>query len=269
MCILLWFPVHVFLLPYVGGQLLTSGTVTEGQANLLVYGIGGVYMFAVLFSFLRREFDPLCDNLLYCAAKIFSGYLLMLALNMAASYAILALEGLIGTGTETVENLNNDAIIELAGREQSATQAMAVYLAPVLEEILFRGGIFCAIRGRIKNSDDDSEDKGENTDGTDEESMDPDFGLITRIKAEAAAGKVKKRRIAAYVVSILVFSLYHIWQYALYDPHYWLYILQYIPAGYVLCRTYERTDTIWAPIFLHMLNNGMALKMLQLLQQSI
>lgn len=73
----------------------------------------------------------------------------------------------------------------------------------------------------------------------------------------------KRNRLLAYAVSALAFSLYHVWTYALADPGYWIFLLQYLPAGLLLARCYERTNTIWGSIFFHMLTNGMALSLYQ------
>ena len=75
------------------------------------------------------------------------------------------------------------------------------------------------------------------------------FGVIRR-----------KSRIAAYVVSIVFFAVIHVWQYLLaYDFKSVLFAaLQYIPAGIALGWTYEKSNTIWAPIFLHMVINAIS-----------
>ena len=66
-------------------------------------------------------------------------------------------------------------------------------------------------------------------------------------------------RAAAYAASMLLFSVYHIWGYAAADPTAWLYLLQYLPASFLLARIYEKTNTLWASIFLHMTVNGVAM----------
>ena len=75
------------------------------------------------------------------------------------------------------------------------------------------------------------------------------FGVIRR-----------KSRIAAYVVSIVFFAVIHVWQYLIaYDFKSVLFAaLQYIPAGIALGWTYEKSNTIWAPIVLHMVINAIA-----------
>ena len=66
-----------------------------------------------------------------------------------------------------------------------------------------------------------------------------------------------KNAFAAYLVSCLLFSVYHLWSYFLDGGSLWdlLYLLQYVPAGLVLGWCYEQSGTIWAPVFLHMLIN--------------
>ncbi len=82
------------------------------------------------------------------------------------------------------------------------------------------------------------------------------FGVIRR-----------KSRIAAYAVTILFFAAIHVWQYVLlYD---WksvlLAALQYVPAGIALGWTYEKSNTIWAPILLHMVINAISFGVMSIL----
>ena len=75
------------------------------------------------------------------------------------------------------------------------------------------------------------------------------FGVIRR-----------KSRIAAYVVSIVFFAMIHVWQYLMAHDlkSVLLAALQYIPAGIALGWTYEKSNTIWAPILLHMTINAIS-----------
>lgn len=82
------------------------------------------------------------------------------------------------------------------------------------------------------------------------------FGLLRR-----------KSRTAAYVVSVLLFSLYHVLPYAVQDPVYWLYLVQYLPASFLLARCYERSNSIWCSTFFHMLVNGVSFSALQALEE--
>ena len=61
----------------------------------------------------------------------------------------------------------------------------------------------------------------------------------------------------AYLVSTVLFAVYHMWSFLL-DGYGWtilLYMLQYVPGGIALAWCYEKSKNIWAPILLHMLVN--------------
>ena len=77
----------------------------------------------------------------------------------------------------------------------------------------------------------------------------------------------KKNRIAAYIVSMALFAMYHIWQFAVAygDASLLIYALQYLPVGFALAWIYERTSSIWAPIIFHMATNAISLAAMQLM----
>ncbi len=132
-----------------------------------------------------------------------------IALSFAAAYLLQLLN-------VTGDNLNEETVNTMLGDERGVIVAMTVFMAPVVEETLFRGGLFC--------------------------------GLYPRSRA------------AAYLVSMTLFCLYHVWQYAvlLQDVSYLLLAIQYIPAAFVLCFIYRRSGSIWTGIFFHMSVNALA-----------
>lgn len=71
---------------------------------------------------------------------------------------------------------------------------------------------------------------------------------------------VNKNRVLAYLVTIIVFSMYHLWGYFVTDYSWelWVYLLQYVPATIILCRAYEKSGTIWCSIAIHALINFIA-----------
>ena len=77
----------------------------------------------------------------------------------------------------------------------------------------------------------------------------------------------RRSRTLGYTVAVLLFSLYHVWGYALVDPANLIYIVQYIPVSFLLCFVYERTRSIWGCIFFHMAVNSVALQALQALEE--
>ena len=74
-------------------------------------------------------------------------------------------------------------------------------------------------------------------------------------------------RVLAYIVSALLFTLMHNWQY--FGLHPFLSILlsclPYIPASVALAWVYEKAGTIWAPITLHALINAVCRQLVVLL----
>jgi hypothetical protein len=208
--LLVYFPVHLLLLPLLLGLLYRRGMLSESLANFAVYATGALYMFIVLGRFLRREFDPFCDKFLPCVLQIGGSYLAILAFNALFSVLLMLLTGKLEAG-----NPNNETIFDLAEESPGAIRAMGIFLAPVVEELLFRAGLFGTLR--------------------------------------------KKSRVLAYIVSILAFSVYHVWSYAIQEPRYALYVIQYIPVSWLLARCYEKTRTIWTPIFLHMVVNAVSI----------
>ena len=82
------------------------------------------------------------------------------------------------------------------------------------------------------------------------------FGVIRR-----------KSRIAAYFTTVVFFAAIHVWQYLMiYDfKSVLLAALQYIPAGIALGWTYEKCNTVWGPIFLHMTINAVSVGILSFL----
>ena len=73
-----------------------------------------------------------------------------------------------------------------------------------------------------------------------------------------------KSRLLAYAVTCLVYGVYQVWQYAWSagDTRYLLFILSYIPSCAALCRGYERTGSLWVPIFFQMVLSATALVLL-------
>ena len=70
-----------------------------------------------------------------------------------------------------------------------------------------------------------------------------------------------RNRLAAYIISSVVFAAIHVISYiGLYEPiHLMLCLLQYLPAGLCLGWAYANSDTIWAPILMHITINQISI----------
>ena len=214
LCALLWLPVHAVLLPRL--VLLLFPQLDDSWLNVSVYSVGALWMLATQFRFLRADFDPLAERLGRVLLEVLGGYGLMLLLNLGVSALLMLLSG-------ELDNPNNAAVLDLSTMNSGPITALVVFLAPFVEECMFRAGIFGALR--------------------------------------------RRSRLAAYLVCMAVFALYHVIGYALFDPSAWIYVLQYLPVGFLFCRLYERTNTIWAPMLLHGLINYLSLGALKMLEQ--
>lgn len=210
--VLVYFPLHIMLLPLLLYWVL-GDTVTESMINLIYYAVGAVYMLIFCWGLLRRDFDIICERPLRVLIVVFASYALILCFNFVFALIMLIFPDVI--------NPNNQAIADNATEDFGPMAAAATFLAPIVEELLFRAGL---------------------------------FGLIRR-----------RNRVLAYVVSMLLFAAYHIWGYIAIDPIYLIYLLQYLPAAWALCYCYERTNSVWGSIFLHMLVNGVAMNAASLL----
>ena len=130
----LYLPVHIWLLPRLLLALPETRELSELSLNLLVYGIGAVTMLLLLGRYLRREFDPLADHPLNILFQVLVCYGMMLAFNMMMNAVLTLLL------PDNLANPNNSAVLELADREFGKTTAMAVFLAPLVEEPIFAAG---------------------------------------------------------------------------------------------------------------------------------
>lgn len=73
-----------------------------------------------------------------------------------------------------------------------------------------------------------------------------------------------KSRVLAYLTSILFFSMMHVWAYIPTEGlvPVLLAAAQYIPASLALGWTYEKADTVWAPIAVHMAINAITMSLI-------
>jgi len=209
----LYLPFHIFLFPLFIGMFasyLPSG-LDELTENIIYYGLGLTFCLVWMWRFLRTGFDILLDNAMKNIMTFTLGCIIFYLLSYLAAGLMFSILG------DSFSNPNNAAVTGLAEKSPRAVLALTVLIAPIVEEILFRGIVFGALR--------------------------------------------PKHRVLAFTASIALFGLYHVWQFA-YSSNDWrmlVYIIEYIPAGYVLAWLYERTNCIWIPIFLHMAVNMIAM----------
>jgi len=210
--LLIWLLVHSVWIPILSNWHMQHypGVFTPLQYNIMYYVVSFGFVIIAAWKYLRAEFDTLMDNGFRTIVAILRAMLINFALSMVVAQVILIITG----GDLTWLTTPNDAaVMELAYEDSYKMMALTVFLAPVIEEVLYRGVIFGALR--------------------------------------------KRDKLIAYIVSITLFSLAHVWQFAVVsmDLSVLLYALSYIPASFVLAWCYDKTGSIWTGILFHMGNN--------------
>ena len=137
---------HIVVLPRLLDLYVTfsPNEVTSSRYNLLWYGIGIVFVLCVMLRWLRQNFDVLLDNFRGCVFCIMLGFAIQYAMSLPVAL-LLSL-----TGSAAVENPNNANIMEMAEGNYGLIKALAIFVAPIVEEVLFRGVIFGSIRPRSR-----------------------------------------------------------------------------------------------------------------------
>lgn len=141
--LLCWLPVQGLLLPFLAAFPLALGLVDEIGANLLVYAVGTAAMLWILWRVFRQDFDLLCDRLLPTILFVIGAYLL---LRFGDSLVALLLPALGVSGG----NENNEAVIAMLRENAGPMTATSVILAPIVEESLFRVGVFGLLRQKSR-----------------------------------------------------------------------------------------------------------------------
>ena len=211
----IYFPVHLLIMPVLLSAFaaILPFPVSDAGINLIYMGAGFLYIMIFLRRFLRRDFDAMLDG----KSRAFYAVIQAIAIYWVTALVISFVWVLLAPKS-ILEALNpNDATLQsYTGRSEQIIKALAICIAPVVEEVLFRGVLFGQIR--------------------------------------------KVNRFLAYAVSALLFGVFHIWQYAIlfWEPALLLYAIQYIPHAVGLAWCYEHSNSIWTPIFCHMLLNALA-----------
>ena len=141
-----WLPVHMFalstLVSLLAKGLASGGTpVSDAQVTLIYYAISFAYVLILLFRYLRRSFGDLCSHKLDSLQAIVIGYVLYYVLG----YLVSALMGAVRL---ELPNPNDTLVLQQTKLNPNVMTAVAVLLAPVAEEVLFRGIAYGTLRGR-------------------------------------------------------------------------------------------------------------------------
>ena len=140
-----YLPMHVAILPLLLGllQAFSPDPMDDAKLNLIYYLIGVAFCLTAQFTFLRRSFDRLVENFKLCLLTMLLALMMDYALSGAAALLLLLVDGV-------VENPNNAAVMDMAAQDSGTVRAIGIVLAPIVEEILFRGVVFGSLRTRSR-----------------------------------------------------------------------------------------------------------------------
>lgn len=138
---LAYLPFHVMAMP----QLLNALSVahpglTVGVANGILYGLAAVFTALAFGKRLFAHYNIWVDNAGRVLLTLVKSFLLFLGLT-----AVLSLLLPMAVIEEMV-NPNNEALMSLTGTDFRVTHALAIFIAPIVEETLFRGVVFGTLR---------------------------------------------------------------------------------------------------------------------------
>lgn len=184
--------------------------LSSAMLNLIFFGINFTCCIAIFHRFLWKTAKHTFRSPLRFFKAVGIGYALYWCLNFIIVYLTVSF-------FPQYQNANDAAISGMAQDYFAAMAVGTILLAPMTEELFFRGLIFRGLYG--------------------------------------------KNKILAYSVSSAAFCIIHLLSYiGSYSPVDFLVgFIQYLPAGVVFCYAYQKADSIYAPILIHMINNAIGI----------
>lgn len=144
---LVYLPMHYFILPILVSMLgsFVQVPISNAAANLIYYAPGFVFCFTVMYSYLRKGFDILLDRKLFMLLSYFFTFCIYMLLSFITSFVLLLIL------QDDFANPNNGTVQELINAEGIGPYlAISVFIAPIVEEVLFRGVVFGGLRRKSR-----------------------------------------------------------------------------------------------------------------------
>ena len=185
-------------------------TINDSLRNVLYYYTLFAVTVLLFHSYLAHTSSRFLDNL----NRALSTMLLGLLVFYGANELIFRVCNVLFNSRTNLNDMTIAASINAAPR---LTALIIVFLAPFVEEVLFRGLVFGCLK--------------------------------------------EKSRVAAYVISCVLFAFMHVWTFALssWDWSYLILMLQYLVPGLVFAWAFDHSGTLWTSILLHATVNALAL----------
>lgn len=140
-----YLPLHYVVLPILI-PVYAYFSVSELSAttlNMAYYAIGILFLAIFMRRYIRDQFDVLLDNITRCLLSL----VMAIAMYFALAYIISALLLLF---MENFSNPNSETVTSLAHANFGTMFAISVFMAPLVEEVLFRGVVFGGLRKKSR-----------------------------------------------------------------------------------------------------------------------
>ncbi len=141
----IYLPVHIFILPILVGIFSAvsggSGMTEDAEvvSNVVYYGISLFFVLVVEWRYLRESFGTFVQGFWKCMLAIIIACGMTMGLNFIGGMIVFIVSG---DGV----NPNSETVNALAGYDYGKMFAVGVFMAPIVEETLFRGVLFGALR---------------------------------------------------------------------------------------------------------------------------
>lgn len=141
----LYLPMHFLVIPVLAAMFVyyAPGNYSDVTVNKIYFGVGTAFVLIAMGEWLRRNFYVLLDNPGRFALCLAAGFAVNYLLSAAVTVALMLIEG-VG------DNPNNAELMQMADADVGAMMGITIFLAPLVEESIFRGVVFGSIRRKSR-----------------------------------------------------------------------------------------------------------------------
>jgi membrane protease YdiL (CAAX protease family) len=142
---LLYIPVHAVLLIYAVEYVLRllNLRLNSAQVNLVCYAVSALFLLCMLGRYWRATLGDVAKAPVRALQAVILGYAFYFFADWGMGY-------LIALFTSNAVNPNSRAVIEEIRLDGSVMLVVAVLLAPIAEETMFRGALFGTLRTKSR-----------------------------------------------------------------------------------------------------------------------
>ena len=191
-------------------EVLLDTKISDSLANIIYYYV----LFAIVLLLFHSFLAHTTSRFLGGVSRAMTTFCMGLLVFYGANELFYRVANVLFNSRTNLNDMTIAASINAAPR---LTALIIVFLAPFVEEVLFRGLVFGCLK--------------------------------------------EKSRVAAYVISCVLFAFMHVWTFALssWDWSYLILMLQYLVPGLVFAWAFDHSGTLWTSILLHATVNALAL----------